>query len=68
MAKTTTCQGILSTINTKPVEAGGLAVKMTFTFLAKGKARQALLDLMGMQEQLIEFTATPVQGKLELGK
>lgn len=66
MAKTASFQAILSTINTKPVEGGGLGVKVTLTFVAKGKSRQTLLDLMGMQEQLIEFSAAPVQGDLDL--
>lgn len=68
MAKTASTQGILGTITTKPIDGGGLAVKVTYSFLAKGKSRSALMDLLGMQEQTVEVAVTAVQGSLALGE
>lgn len=68
MAKNnTTIQGTIGNIQTKPMaEGAGLSVKVTFSFAAKGKGRQALLDLMGLQEQNVEIAVTALQGELEL--
>lgn len=68
MAKTAITQGILGKISTKPIDGGGLAVSVSYSFLAKGKSRSALMDLLGMQEQTVEVSVTAVQQSLDLDK
>lgn len=66
MAKVNGVPMAITGVSTKPVEGGGLHVKVTMEFLARGRTRQPLLDIMGLQEQTVEVSMVPVQVELDL--
>lgn len=66
MAKVNGVPMAITGVSTKPVEGGGLHVKVTMEFLARGRTRQPLLDIMGLQEQTVEVSMVPTQTELDL--